>query len=130
MNKNKKAFFLFLLGIIPLVSLAITTSAFAAKCGGVDTSIINCSQTGASGNINDSGVWGILLLVINILSAGVGVLAVGGIVYGAILYGTAADSSEQTKKAKDIIRNVVIGILLYIFMYAFLNYIIPGGVFQ
>jgi amino acid transporter len=130
MSENRKKFLLSLLWSMPIMSFLMTANAFAeGKCGNVQTSIINCSQNGSSG-VSNSGIWGILLLVINILSVGVGVLAVGGIVYGAILYGTAADSSEQTKKAKEIIRNVVIGILLYVFMYAFLNYLIPGGVFQ
>ena len=59
-----------------------------------------------------------------------GIAAVGGITYGAILYTSAGDSSEQTKKAMEIIRNVVIGLVAYGIMYLVLNYIIPGGIFE
>lgn len=103
--------------------------ASAATCGGVTTSIVNCEQSGGK-DVNDTGVWGILLLAINILTAGVGVAAVGGIVYASVLYATSRGSVDQTKKAIVIIQNVVIGIVAYVLMFAFLNYIIPGGLFQ
>ncbi|HZJ34634.1 MAG TPA: hypothetical protein VFD55_01300 [Candidatus Angelobacter sp.] len=88
-----------------------------------ETSVIPCSTDGRS------GIDGLLKLVINILTAGIGIAAVGGIVYGSILYASAADSSEQVKKAISIIFNVVVGLLAYALMYAFLNFIIPGGLF-
>jgi hypothetical protein len=88
-----------------------------------ETSIIPCSTDG------QGGVLGILLLIIDILTAGIGIAAVGGIIYGAILYTTASGSMEQTKQAKTIIFNVVIGLVAYALMYSFMNYIIPGGIF-
>lgn len=97
-------------------------------CAGVKTSVITCGQTGGD-EITQTGVWGILLLVINILTAGVGVAAVGGVIYASILYASAGDSSEQTKKAISIIINVAIGLVAYALMYVFLNFIIPGGKF-
>lgn len=95
----------------------------ASRCGGADTSIISCDE-----GTETNGVFSILLMAINILTAGVGIAAVGGIVYGAILYTTAGDSSEQISSAKAIIRNVVIGLILFVGMYALLQYIIPGGI--
>lgn len=90
----------------------------ATDCG---TSIIPCDA--ANGGIN-----GLLSLAIKILAAGVGVAAVGGVIYGSVLYTTAAGSAEQTKQAKAIIFNVVIGLVAYALMLSFLNFIIPGGV--
>ena len=68
-------------------------------------------------------------MAINILTAGVGVLALAGIVYGAILYTSAGGKPEQIKKATTVFTNVVIGIICFAAMWAFLNFIIPGGVF-
>lgn len=76
-----------------------------------------------------SGIMGLLGLIVSILAAGVGIVAVGGLVYAAILYTSAADDAAQTKKAKDMIANVVIGIVAFALMWAFLQFIIPGGVF-
>jgi len=98
------------------------------SCGGAPTSIIGCDQQGGdNADPTQSGVWGILLLVINILTAGIGVAAVGGVVYGSILYTTAGGSMDQTKQAKTIIFNVIIGLVAYALMYSFLNFLIPGG---
>jgi hypothetical protein len=111
-------------------SLLVLTSPTYADCAGIKTSIINCTQSGdKAAGIEQTGVWGLLLLVINIMTAGVGVLAVAGIVYGSIMYATAGGNPEGVKKAITIIRNVVIGIIAYAFMYAALNFIVPGGLF-
>lgn len=98
-------------------------------CGGVETAFIKCDASN-SGTTDDNGIWALLLIVLNIMTAGVGILAVGGIVYGSILYTTAEDKADQVKKATDIITNVVIGLILFAFMWAGLNFIVPGGVFQ
>lgn len=136
------------LGMV-LLATPLTVSA-VSTCAGVDTSIISCTQTGnltckdgtvvkngqacadkskPVATLENTGVWGLLLMVINIMTAGIGVLAVAGIVYGSILYTSAGDSSEKVSKAREVIRNVVIGILAYALMYAVLNFIIPGGLF-
>jgi hypothetical protein len=113
------------------MTLSTPTNTFAADtCGGVTTSIIHCDQTGGVGKTSDSGVWGILLLVINILTAGVGIAAIGGVVYGSILYTSAGGSPEQVKKAMGIITNVVIGVIAYALMFSALNFLIPGGLFH
>lgn len=112
-------------------------AAAESKCGGVNTAIISCGQgdgkstdpNDPTGGLENSGLWGLLLLILNVMTAGVGILAVGGIVYGSVLYTTAADKAEQTKKAIGIITNVVIGIVAYALMYLVLNFLIPGGIF-
>ena len=73
---------------------------------------------------------GILVLVINILTAGVGIAAVGGIIWAAFLYVTAEENAGQVSKAKLLITNVVVGIVAYFLMYALLNFLIPGGLLQ
>lgn len=99
-------------------------------CGGVKTAIIKCDQDNEGSDVEDNGIWGLLLIALNIMTAGVGVLAVGGIVYGAILYTTAEDKADQIKKATDIITNVVIGLVAFALMWAGLNFLVPGGVFS
>jgi len=159
-----------LLGFFVFAMFAFGASPVnAASCGGVETSIISCPQSGSCPGgedpyagkqpdtdkskatyksnygheygkcsdgsapvtkVENTGVWGILLLAINILTAGVGVAAVGGIVYGAILYSSAGGSQEQVKKAVGVITNVVIGVVAYALMFSLLNFIIPGGLFH
>ena len=117
--------------VVPVFAFAVATPAIAQnKCGGVDTSIISCEQSGDGKNIEDSGLCGILLMAVNILTAGVGVLALAGIVYGSVLYTSAGGNPEQIKKAKGIFMNVAIGVIAFAGMFALLNFLVPGGIFN
>lgn len=97
--------------------------ATKGECAGEKTDFLACDADGADAIIE------ILKLIILFASVGVGVVAVGGIVYGAILYASAQDSQDQIRKAVVIIRGVLIGLFLYMFMVAILNFLVPGGVF-
>lgn len=110
----------------PLVS---TATYAATSCAGVPTSIISCDQSG-KGGVQNSGLWGLLMLAINILTAGVGVAALGGIVYGAVLYTTAGGDPGRVKKAITILTDVGIGIVAYALMWSLLNFLVPGGIFH
>ncbi|MGK2896578.1 MAG: hypothetical protein ACSLEY_03200, partial [Candidatus Saccharimonadales bacterium] len=77
-------------------------------CGGADTAIIKCNADN-SGGITNNAIWALLIMAINILTAGIGIAAVGGIIYGSMLYTTAGDNDGQVKQSKKVIRNVVIG---------------------
>ena len=114
--------------LIGLFGLFVAPTVLA-DCGGAKTSVVNCDQAGGK-TVDSNGVWGLLILVINILSAGVVIAAIGGVVYGSIMYTTSGGSVEQTKKSRAIIANTIVGIVLYLAMVALLNFIIPGGVFK
>ena len=108
---------------------AISTPVLAhTTCGGADTALISCDDN--DGTVEGSGVWSLLLIAINILTAGVGVLALAGIVYGAVLYTSAGGSQEQVKKAMGIFTNVAIGVIAFAAMFSLLNWLVPGGVFN
>jgi hypothetical protein len=106
------------------------------QCGDVKTSIIGgsiCdrSECGQAEQCDKQNViFNLLLWVLRIMTAGVGVAAVGGVGYAALLYTTAEGKPDQTKKAIGIITNVVIGIAAYALMAVLLNFIIPGGILQ
>ena len=67
--------------------------------------------------------------VINFLAVGVGIAVVGGIIWGGMIYASSNGDSAKTKHAITIIVNAVVGLLLFIFMYAFINFLVPGGLF-
>lgn len=102
-----------------------------ADCAGVATSIIQCSGSDAnSSDVTKNPIWNILLQVINILTAGVGIVAVLGLVWGAIQWTSAGSNAAQVQKARATIMNVVIGIAAYAAMFTLLNFLIPGGLFK
>lgn len=78
---------------------------------------------------NDCGIIRYLLIFINALSALVGVVIVGVITVGGIQYSTAADNPQATMAAKKRIGNAIAALLLYIFMFSFLQWLVPGGIF-
>ncbi len=124
-----------------LVTIAITTAlmlgggllyhptpASALECSILPPSI--CSKAGDTGNTSsDNGVLALLAAAIKILTAGVGVAATGALVYAGILYSSAGGAAEQVTKAKKIISDTVIGLIIFGLMFLALNFLIPGGVF-
>lgn len=131
--KQKIITAVFSLGALFGAGIVAATPAYAADCGGVKTAIIGgdiCNGVNNdSGKAEDTGIWKILILALNILSTGVGILAVGGIVYASILYTSAKDNASQVSEARGMITNIVIGLVCYGLMYVGLNFLIPGGVF-
>jgi len=125
--------------LLGVVSVAVTSPVMAdctpnpskniSCCAGVQVSIISCKAVDNK-SVQSSGVFELLILILNIMTAGVGILAVGGIAYGSALYASAGDKPEQTKKAIEIIRNVIIGLVAYGLMFVVLNFLIPGGIFN
>jgi hypothetical protein len=93
------------------------------KCGGAKTEFISCNEDagiGAIGTLIRYAVIGLTILI--------GIVAVGGITYAAILYASSRDNAAQTQQAIGIIRNIVIGLAMYGFTVAIINWLIPGGV--
>lgn len=112
-------------------SFLVAGSVMAAEnsCGGATTSIINCDEDNTGKDIENNGIWAILMLVVNILTGAVAVAAIGGVAYAAVMYASAGGSVDQTKKAIGIIMNVVTGAVLYAIAWALLSWLIPGGAF-
>ena len=132
-KQTVKNIFLGALLVFGLLAVTAPLSAFAAGNKGceTDTAIIECKNVNTDDKgVQNSGIWSLLLTAINILTAGVGIAAIGGIIYGAILYTSAGGSPEQVKNAMAIITNVVIGVVAYAMMFAGLNFLIPGGIFN
>ena len=112
-----------------LAAFATITPSHAADCGGVEVAILECKTSNTGDAVQDSALWSILSLVLNIMIGGVGIAAVGGIIYAAIMYASAQDNASQVQQAKDMIRNVIIGLVLMLVMWAGLQYLIPSGIF-
>lgn len=83
----------------------------------------------ASLNSSNCGIIKYLLLFINGLSAIVGIVIVIMIIVGGIQYSMAGNNPQGTEAAKKRIASAVVALLLYIFTFAFLQWIVPGGIF-
>lgn len=112
------------------VNVGATSCGKDAAGQPLETSIIGCTPDTSKNGVESTAIWQVLLLGINILTGLIGIAAVGGVIYGSILYASAGGNPEGIKKGKEIITNVVIGLLAYAAMYSLLNFIIPGGIFN
>ena len=87
----------------------------------VETSIdIGCQNKG-------NPITDMIFGIIRFLSAGVGLVMVGSIVTAGIQYSASGGDPQATAKAKSRISSTLIALLIFIFSYALLNYLIPGG---
>lgn len=100
-----------------LAPLIFCSPTWANNCGGVDTSIIECEETG-SGAIGH-----ILLEILDILSIGVGILGVIGITVVGIQYLTAGGNEQQVVKAKKRMVQIVVGLALYVLSFGLLEWL-------
>jgi hypothetical protein len=66
---------------------------------------------------------------INFAAAGVGIIVVIMIIIGGVQYSTSRDNPQAVQAAKTKIINAVIAMICFIFVYAFLQWIVPGGIF-
>lgn len=64
---------------------------------------------------------------LNFLGAIVGLVATISIVFGGIQYASSADDPSKVAAAKSRIINAVIALIAFLFMYGFLQWLIPGG---
>lgn len=124
--KKIKLYITTLLTLIALVAAPLP--AFAASsgttCGETKTGLIGCSakKSGVQ-SIND-----LISIAVSVMTVVIGVVAVAGLAYAGILYASARDNQTQVSQAITIIRNIVIGLVLYGFTIAIINWLIPGGV--
>lgn len=67
---------------------------------------------------------------INFLSIAFGLIAVISIILGGIQYSTSQGDPQKSAQAKSRISNTLLAIFAYLFLYAFLQFLIPGGLFN
>src|SRR4051812_3857847 len=108
--------------LLTIPSQALAASSDCNKKNPTSADLSNCLQTNPI--VKD------LNLIINFLSAGVGIVVVAIIILGGIQYSAAGGSPDATAKAKQRILNGLIALLAYIFIFAFLQWLIPGGIFS
>lgn len=71
-----------------------------------------------------------LNIIVGFLSGLVGVVVVGVIILGGIQYAMAGDKAEAVSAAKKRIINGLTALIAFLFIFAFLQWLIPGGIFS
>lgn len=86
----------------------------ALKCASGDTSNIDCDL-----------IKKYLNPIITFLSAFVGIAVTIGIISGGIRYASASDDPQKSAAGRQMIRNAIIALVAYIFLYAAIKWLVP-----
>lgn len=118
------------------IIFAVRQTVFAAdQTWGGSNSVVNSSNdcsgvtSASSMSASNCGIIKYIVDITNLLSALVGVVVVISIVLAGIQYSTSGTDPSAVSKAKKRITNAIIALLLYIFMFSFLQWLVPGGIF-
>ena len=111
--------------INPKLSLAVTAAAMIIY----KVPIVYAASTNLNATLKQNPIIRDLQTIVNFLSAGVGVVVVGVIILGGIQYAAAGDKAEAVSAAKKRIINGLIALVAFLLTFAFLQWLIPGGVF-
>lgn len=68
--------------------------------------------------------------IVNFLSAGVAIVIAGSIIVAGIQYSLAGNQPQVLTSARNRIINSVIALFAFLLIFAFLQWIIPGGLFS
>ncbi len=102
----------------PFTAQANTTvDHFKTDCNDATLSTTNC------------GIVRYLQIFINALSGLVGIVIVIMMIIGGIEYSAAGNDPQRVSAARSKISNALLALLVFIFMYAFLQWVVPGGIF-
>ncbi len=110
---------------VVFVSLAIAIPVFAEE--EATSSGSNCVPTIFFGGCAGEGTMNELLkTIVNIFTVIVGAVAVGAIAFAGAQYLTAGGNEEKLRKSKHRIIEIVIGLAIYLLLYAILNFLLPS----
>lgn len=103
------------------------------QCGGVDSDPVETSFNfgclGASAPNDMNPITDLILSFVRFFSAGVGLIVVASIIVAGIQYSSSEGNPEATQAAKSRVRNALIGLIIYIFGFAIIQFLVPGGLF-
>ncbi len=94
-------------------------------CGDTKTHLVGCS-----GETGVEAIGEIIRTTLIVMTTLIGIMATGALAYAGILYASARDDKEKVSQAMSVIRNVVVGLLLYVFTIAIIGWLIPGSVIE
>lgn len=88
-----------------------------------------CNSSAGDLDSENCGIVRLLNIAFNLVSGAVSIAVIGNIIYGGIQYSMAQGDPGAASKAKTRIRNAVLAFLMYLSLYGFIQWLIPGGVF-
>lgn len=91
----------------------------------------DCKGDGTIESLNEKncGIISYIVIITNVLSALVGVIIVTMIIWGGIQYSSAGSDPSKVQAARQKISNALVALVLFVFGFAIVQWLIPGGIF-
>jgi len=112
------------------VSSTTSTTTSTGACKDTTNSAGKVSSSAVQKCLDQSPIVHDLQTIVDFMSALIGIVVIGVIIIGGIQYSMAGGSPDATGKAKQRIINGVLALIVFIFTFAFLQWLIPGGIFS
>jgi hypothetical protein len=106
-------------------SCVSNTSGSGSTGGSTDVSLSSDLEFGESG----SKIFGYLQTAVNLLTVLAGLAITGSVIFAGIQYSAAGGNPQATSKAKNRIINSFVALLALVFLFAFFQWLVPGGIF-
>ena len=94
----------------------------------------NCVDTILFGQVCDTCDAGMILKIVaavmKFLTAGISLVAIVGILWSGVQILTARDDVSQVVKGRKRLISVMVGLLIYAFMFTILEFLLPGGIVE
>lgn len=120
--------------VLQLVLLGVLVVAVPPAAHALPSHIVAAAGGGQPGHCTDSNNCDLVALYVNpfirVLSIIVGLVVAASLIMGGIQYSAAGGDPQKTSAAKNRITNTLLAFLAYAFLYAFLNFLVPGGIFN
>ena len=132
-NIAKPAILLSILILLAVTTLGIAHSAAASsavpgKCSGGKCEVDPATKPCDSDSCDFIGKY--INPGINLLTATFGIVATGSLIFGGIQYSSSGGDPQKITQAKNRIRNTIIAVVAYLFLFGFLQFLVPGGLFN
>ena len=118
--------------ITPVAGLGASVDEITCPSGGkiereADRAFGGCTEGDATSGCSVIDKY--LNPLINLLAGAVGLIVIAMIIFGGIQYSMAGGDSGKVSAAKARISNALFGLIAFLFLYAVLQWLVPGGLF-
>jgi len=125
--------FVGLLTAVALVSHSSQSALASTQCGKGATVVHTSIDLGCRGEDNAGSdvnpILDMLYAFTRFLTAGVGIVIVGSVVVGGLQYTTAQGEPQKQAAARGRVISALGALVLFLFTFALLQWLIPGGLF-
>ncbi len=104
------------------------------QCGRGDDAVhvsinLGCRGKDYPGGDDVNPITDLAFALFRLLSAGVGILVIGSVVVAGIQYTTSRGNPQSTEAAIKRITSSFTALVIYMFIFAIANFLVPGGLF-